>query len=176
MTDYICCVKNTAASAIAAITNTTQSKINVFLLVFFLAAGAGAALVFIIGLSTVAGSVNATLGVRGCAEAGTDTALPIEPGTGAAATNGALSSASTGSGAGVGSGTAIGVVASIIGFDAIGFGAPGVNTGATGFGLIGATGSTGGTGAAGAAGATGATGAIGSTAGGVTGAAGATGF
>ena len=45
---------------------------------------------------------------------GTETALPIEPGTGAAAWNGAFNSSSTGSGSGIGSGSVIGSVAAII--------------------------------------------------------------
>ena len=127
----------------------------------------------------MAGSVKDTLGVlgisllfakvfiasaAGAASAGIETALPIEPGTGAAGVNGALSSCSTGSGAGAGSGIVTGSVAESIGLEAIGLAPPGVNTGAagvsgTGAGCAGATGGATGSGATGAAGVSGVAGA-----------------
>lgn len=67
----------------------------------------------VIGFSPpVAGSLKATFWGAAPPSGGTETALPMEPGTGAAALRGAFSSSSTGSGGLGPSGTAMAVVSS----------------------------------------------------------------
>ena len=145
------CKTNTVAKAITTMPATTAKAIRVDLLVFFFT---GLTDEFTIVFSVVAGSVNATLGVFGAVlSTGIEIALPIEPGTGSAALNGAFNSSSTGSGAFGGAGIVIGSVAATIPPPV------GVKTGFTGAGcapglIIGFTGATGGTGATGCAGCT----------------------